>query len=217
MKLKWEPLLAMVALVALGFWLIYQPASSLYGDRFREGSTLIEYRIGGGRGWIETTVDQTGTPTYRLVPRSGEPSGVLSADQLRNTLGEGLFDTLQTQEQSPFFQILNITSWGSLLWVVLGFGAQAVFAGRFLVQWLVSERERRSTVPDIFWWMSLVGGLLLFVYFVWRQDPVGVFGQSSGIVIYARNLRLIGKHKKREREAAHKDTLAQGNASARTI
>jgi lipid-A-disaccharide synthase-like uncharacterized protein len=68
------------------------------------------------------------------------------------------------------------------------------------VQWIVSEKNRRSEVPVLFWWFSLFGGICLFAYFVWRVDIVGVLGQSTGVVIYARNLRLI--HKTREREQA---------------
>ncbi len=198
MKLKWEALLAMVALVALGFWLIYQPSSSRYEGDFREGTELIEYRLGGERGWLEVAGSGDGDRTFRFVPRMGEPSAVLTESELASVLGPSQVEAVTRGESNAVFRLLNITGWGSLAWVVLGFGAQAVFAGRFMVQWLVSERERKSTVPDIFWWMSLVGGSLLFVYFVWRQDPVGVFGQSSGIVIYARNLRLIDKHKRRE-------------------
>lgn len=210
MKIKWEALVAMVALVAMGFWLIYQPSSSLYSGEFREGSTLTPYLLGGERGWLEVSASDEGEPTYRFVPRSGHPSEILSQQSLIELLGEDQVRSLEQRESNALFRLFNITSWGSLAWVALGFGAQVVFAGRFLVQWLMSERAGKSTVPDVFWWMSLVGGALLFVYFVWRQDPVGVFGQSSGIVIYARNLRLISKHKHRqEAELSAEQTAEQ--------
>jgi lipid-A-disaccharide synthase-like uncharacterized protein len=67
-----------------------------------------------------------------------------------------------------------------------------------LLQWLVSERSRRSVVPVGFWWLSLLGASMLLVYFVWRRDIVGVVGQSTGWIIYGRNLWLIY----RERHAA---------------
>ena len=66
-----------------------------------------------------------------------------------------------------------------------------------LVQWLMSERRRKSVITESFWWFSMVGALFLFSYFVWRQDPVGILGQATGIVIYMRNLRLIYKQKRR--------------------
>jgi lipid-A-disaccharide synthase-like uncharacterized protein len=74
--------------------------------------------------------------------------------------------------------------------------------GRMLIQWIVSEKERRSHITPAFWWFSLLGGTMLFVYFVWRQDPIAIFGQSTGVVIYARNLRLIYKQRRRDARAA---------------
>ncbi|MCE9593041.1 MAG: lipid-A-disaccharide synthase N-terminal domain-containing protein [Planctomycetes bacterium] len=78
-----------------------------------------------------------------------------------------------------------------MLWVTLGFAGQALFTGRMLLQWWASEKLKRSVVPESFWWASLVGGLMLLVYFVWRKDVVGVVGQSTGAFVYARNLVLI--------------------------
>ncbi|HED53797.1 MAG TPA: hypothetical protein ENJ00_06310 [Phycisphaerales bacterium] len=93
----------------------------------------------------------------------------------------------------------NISSWTNFGWVAVGLLGQCAFFGRMFVQWIVSEKSRKSQVPEIFWWFSLVGGAMLFLYFVWRVDVVGVLGQSTGVVIYARNLRLI--HKERSRAA----------------
>lgn len=76
-------------------------------------------------------------------------------------------------------------------WLLFGLAAQGLFAGRMVLQWLASERAGRSTVPTGFWWMSVVGGLALGVYFLRRGDPVGLIGQMSGVFIYGRNLWLI--------------------------
>ncbi len=89
------------------------------------------------------------------------------------------------------YRLLNISSPIGIGWVVLGLLGQVLFTGRMLVQWLVSEREKRSVVPVAFWWMSLAGASMLLVYFVWRRDIVGVLGQSAGWVVYGRNLLLI--------------------------
>ncbi len=76
-------------------------------------------------------------------------------------------------------------------WIVLGFVAQALFTMRFVVQWIASEREKRSVVPIAFWFFSLGGGALLLVYAIQRQDPVFIAGQAMGLFIYVRNLWLI--------------------------
>ncbi|ODN70136.1 lipid-A-disaccharide synthase N-terminal domain-containing protein [Methylobrevis pamukkalensis] len=76
-------------------------------------------------------------------------------------------------------------------WIVLGFVAQFLFMMRFVVQWIASERARRSVVPVAFWFFSLGGGVLLLVYAVQRQDPVFIAGQALGLLIYLRNLSLI--------------------------
>lgn len=81
-------------------------------------------------------------------------------------------------------------------WTVLGFVAQGIFFGRFFVQWLVSERKGESTVPLEFWFLSILGGILLLIYAIHRRDPVFMFGQAGGLAIYLRNLMLIYKKKR---------------------
>ncbi len=78
---------------------------------------------------------------------------------------------------------------------LLGMLGQVLFFSRFLVQWLASEKQGRSTVPLSFWWLSIGGGLLLLVYALWRHDPVITLGQAVGLFVYVRNLMLIHRHK----------------------
>jgi lipid-A-disaccharide synthase-like uncharacterized protein len=82
-------------------------------------------------------------------------------------------------------------------WLVLavGFGGQALFSARFLVQWVASERAKRSVVPEVFWVLSMAGGVTLLVYAIYREDPVFMVGQATGLAIYARNLWLIHREK----------------------
>lgn len=80
------------------------------------------------------------------------------------------------------------------LWVAFGFIGQALFASRFCVQWLVSEREGRSVVPILFWYISILGGCALLTYAIWRRDPVFIMGQGFGLLVYVRNLVLIHRH-----------------------
>ena len=73
-------------------------------------------------------------------------------------------------------------------WVILGLVAQFMFMMRFVVQWLASEKARKSVLPVAFWFFSVGGGVLLLVYAIQRQDPVFIAGQSLGLLIYCRNL-----------------------------
>lgn len=77
------------------------------------------------------------------------------------------------------------------VWMVLGFIAQGLFSARFLVQWIASERRRKSVVPHAFWYFSVAGGALLLAYAIHRKDPVFIVGQGAGLVVYLRNLQLL--------------------------
>jgi lipid-A-disaccharide synthase-like uncharacterized protein len=87
-------------------------------------------------------------------------------------------------------------------WNILGIVAQGLFASRFIVQWFVSEVERRSVIPLAFWYFSLGGGVLLFAYAIHREEPVFAAGQGLGLFIYLRNLRLIYREKGRNKAAS---------------
>ena len=88
-----------------------------------------------------------------------------------------------------------------LPWLVLGFAGQALFSMRFLVQWIYSERCRRSVIPVAFWYFSIAGGLMLLSYAIYRRDPVFIVGQAAGFFIYSRNLYLI--HRERSAGQRH--------------
>ena len=84
------------------------------------------------------------------------------------------------------------------MWLALGFVAQLLFAMRFIVQWLASEKARRSIVPETFWYFSVAGGVLLLAYAIYRMDPVFMLGQGMGLLIYARNIQMIWGAKSRD-------------------
>ncbi len=77
------------------------------------------------------------------------------------------------------------------LWVGLGLVGQLLFSARFILQWIASERKKRSVIPVSFWYFSLGGSALLLAYAIYRKDPVFILGQSAGAVVYVRNLWLI--------------------------
>lgn len=89
------------------------------------------------------------------------------------------------------FGWLGVEGWVEFWWVCIGLGGQVLFTGRFLVQWIASEKARKSVVPLSFWYLSLFGGLVLLAYAIYRKDPVFILGQSMGVFIYLRNLWLI--------------------------
>lgn len=84
-----------------------------------------------------------------------------------------------------------------LIWVLVGLGGQVMFMMRFLIQWIVSEKAKKSVIPVSFWWFSIGGAAILLAYAIYRQDPVFILGQSLGFFIYSRNLWLI-YHEKNE-------------------
>ncbi|WP_040293060.1 lipid-A-disaccharide synthase N-terminal domain-containing protein [Acetonema longum] len=78
-----------------------------------------------------------------------------------------------------------------MFWLMIGFLGQAIFSLRFIVQWITSEKEKKSVVPVVFWYLSIAGSLILLIYAIERKDPVFIVGQSAGFLIYFRNLVLI--------------------------
>ena len=81
------------------------------------------------------------------------------------------------------------------IWLAIGLIGQGIFSARFIIQWWVSEREKRSVIPLTFWYLSLLGGITLFMYAIYKHDIVFIIGQFSGVVIYSRNLFLIHREK----------------------
>ncbi|WP_341704963.1 lipid-A-disaccharide synthase N-terminal domain-containing protein [Ferrovibrio sp.] len=78
-------------------------------------------------------------------------------------------------------------------WAVIGFLGQAIFASRFIIQWLHAERVRRSEIPLAFWYISIAGGVTLLFYAIHIANMVFIVGQASGLFVYLRNLHLIYK------------------------
>ena len=76
-------------------------------------------------------------------------------------------------------------------WLAIGFLGQALFSARFVIQWLASEKQKKSIIPTAFWYFSIAGSLTLLSYALYRRDPVFVLGQSFGVFIYLRNLYFI--------------------------
>jgi len=84
-------------------------------------------------------------------------------------------------------------------WLIVGLLGQALFSARFIVQWLSSEKVKKSVIPTAFWYFSLAGGATLLAYAIHRRDPVFILGQGTGLVIYLRNLQFL----RRDRKLSH--------------
>ncbi len=87
------------------------------------------------------------------------------------------------------------------LWTAIGFLGQLFFSMRFIVQWIKSERMRRSVIPVAFWYFSVLGGATLLAYAIHREDPVFILGQGAGLFIYGRNLYFIHRNRHLEKQA----------------
>ena len=94
---------------------------------------------------------------------------------------------------SYFLDILGLSnlSYNEFLWISFGTIGQLIFFSRWIIQWLSSEKSKKSTIPVAFWWCSLIGGFITLVY----ANHIGSFpfmlAQAIGIVVYSRNLLLI--------------------------
>jgi len=87
--------------------------------------------------------------------------------------------------------IANTTDWVNFIWIALGFVGQVIFGMRFLVQWIATERRRKSVIPVAFWYLSLAGTIILLTYSIHKRDIVFIAGFSLNMLIYCRNLYFI--------------------------
>ena len=133
---------------------------------------------------IEVAKDDAGQLRARFNGWEGGKAGLT---------GDEFFTEIQNRKRNlPWvYRILDVTSLAGVLWVVFGLAGQGVFTARMVIQWQASEKARASIVPPAFWWLSLLGASMLMIYFIWRKDIVGFLGQSTGWIIYIRNLWFI--------------------------
>ncbi len=83
-----------------------------------------------------------------------------------------------------------------IIWLTIGLVGQGLFSARFIIQWLASEKQKKSVLPIEFWYFSMAGGLTLFAYALHKVDPVFILGQGIGVFIYARNLYFMLNERK---------------------
>ena len=177
--------LEVALLCALVAWLA---ATLGAGSERPDGAIDLKVQLTGAEDRALLLQRDDGSLAYRIRTDQGEEVWLQP-----DAFARRLYD--DQRSRGTWEVLLNVSSPAGFLWVTLGFLGQILFTGRMLVQWFVSEREKRSVVPTAFWWMSLVGASMLLVYFVWRKEPIGVLGQATGWFVYVRNLWMIHKAK----------------------
>jgi lipid-A-disaccharide synthase-like uncharacterized protein len=181
MRRRWVVLLELAVLAALVVWAGFALGTS---PTRPPDAIDLKVQLKGAEDRAFLVRGEDGALRYQLHLHDGSLLQ-LSPDEFAHRLYED-------QQSRGFLEVLlNVSSPAGFLWVTLGFLGQLLFTGRMVVQWLCSEKQRRSVVPPAFWWMSLSGATMLLVYFIWRREPIGVLGQATGWFIYVRNLWLI--------------------------
>lgn len=169
-------------LVALGVWVYLSLTET--SPIHRPGGVEVTVQLADA--WDKAVLYTTDKGEHRYVVKNHNGKiDELSPEELAIRIQR------DRKERSWGQTLLNVSSPAGYIWVGLGLLGQVLFTGRMIVQWLVSEKSKKSVVPPIFWWMSLGGSTMLMVYFLWRRDPIGLLGQSFGWFIYVRNLWMI--------------------------
>lgn len=160
----------------------------------------------GASGAIQVRAANGTTAWYEL---SGDGSGVYVYSTSRNPRASDW----------PFLSLLYSQGRSERAIALFFFGllGQAMFMGRFALQWIASERRGRSIVPLGFWWLSLAGATILLIYFLIQSEPIGILGQMLGWPIYLRNVYMVLRDRRSGRQdgvdlAAH--PVADPNAEA---
>ena len=92
---------------------------------------------------------------------------------------------------------MSVENWN--IFLIIGFIGQGLFSMRFIIQWLASEKAKKSVIPFSFWIFSLSGSIFLLIYAIYKKDPVFILGQAPNVLIYSRNIYLIKKNRGVER------------------
>ena len=147
------------------------------------GAVGVELKLPDSRAQVYLQRESNGSMVYLI--RHGDGSiERLPAEKMAENL-------YKTEKANATAIAVDIHNPSVVFWLGIGLVGQLLFTGRMVVQWIASERQGKSVVPALFWWMSLVGSLLLLSYFLWRRDPIGLLGQAFGSFVYLKNILWI--------------------------
>ncbi|MEJ2125593.1 MAG: lipid-A-disaccharide synthase N-terminal domain-containing protein [Alphaproteobacteria bacterium] len=107
------------------------------------------------------------------------------------------------------------TSTSDLIWHGIGLVGQCMFFMRFVVQWFASEKQKRSVVPEAFWYWSIAGGTIVLIYSIHLLNPVFILAQGTGLTIYSRNLYFIWRNKRQPGQSP--ETQAENSEAAKPV
>ena len=147
------------------------------------------FKLSDRLAWLEIEATSDGASAIALKNKQGEIE-IYSAEKFLEQVAQAQGSN-RSLPPLVFRRIFNLTSWTGVFWVCIGLFGQILFTGRMIVQWLTSEKLKRSMVPVSFWWLSLSGNLLLLAYVVELGDPVFIAGFLPGPLVQARNLWLL--------------------------
>lgn len=187
--MKPGPIIAMLVILGLSMWIMLYTSKRVPET---PGAAVFEMVISSHKIKVEQIRDSAGQFNFRVL--SGPDAGreMNAAEWHAWVQMEG-----NAAGRGTLLRLFNVSTGNQFIWIAIGLGGQLVFSARMLVQWLASEKRRKSVVPAAFWYLSLGGALMLTCYFIWRHDMVGLLGQTMGLVIYVRNIRLLRLDKAR--------------------
>ena len=177
----WLYLIIVTTIITLWICFAWLNAGSA-GDP--DGAVNIKIQLPGSRDHANLVRNLDGSHSYIVMGLDGSTQTLTPAE-----FASRVYESQSSRNLLAI--VFNISSPIGIIWVGLGLLGQVLFTGRMIVQWLVSEKSKQSVVPPMFWWMSLMGSMMLLAYFLWRRDVVGILGQGIGLAIYVRNLHLI--------------------------
>lgn len=147
------------------------------------GAVRADIKLPDSSAQVYLQRDASGNTRYFIWHPGGAVENINAGD-----LADQLY---RAANRGGIASYLGANSTAVVFWLSVGLFGQLLFTGRMVVQWIASERKGASVVPPVFWWMSLIGSVLLLAYFLWRRDPIGLLGQAFGSFIYLRNIIWI--------------------------